>query len=222
MLTRPPGPETCFSASLSEPLCSERAAGTERGPRASGWARIPPGPLRPGRAPSPGPPLEESHPSPSRRGCGSYLCGGRGSAGARRGLDSGGGRREAGGGRRDAGGGSACSCGRGMLRGCLAATASSAPGHPPAGRPPARPRWAPGQGLCCVEGTPWDRVLADSPRTPAPPWGSPPHTCVCPAASEPPHQEPRSQSQAEQDGESSQKTLRNTLPVLWENKGGCD
>lgn len=97
MLTRPPGPETCFSASLSEPLCSERAAGTERGPRASGWARIPPGPLRPGRAPSPGPPLEESHPSPSRRGCGSYLCGGRGSAGARRGLDSGGGRREAGG-----------------------------------------------------------------------------------------------------------------------------
>lgn len=99
MLTRPPGPETCFSASLSEPLCSERAAGTERGPRASGWARIPPGPLRPGRAPSPGPPLEESHPSPSRRGCGSYLCGGRGSAGARRGLDSGGGRREAGGGR---------------------------------------------------------------------------------------------------------------------------
>lgn len=100
MLTRPPGPETCFSASLSEPLCSERAAGTERGPRASGWARIPPGPLRPGRAPSPGPPLEESHPSPSRRGCGSYLCGGRGSAGARRGLDSGGGRREAGGGRR--------------------------------------------------------------------------------------------------------------------------
>ena len=104
MLTRPPGPETCFSASLSEPLCSEGAAGTERGPRASGWARIPPGPLRPGRAPSPGPPLEESHPSPSRRGCGSYLCGGRGSAGARRGLDSGGGRREAGGGRREAGG----------------------------------------------------------------------------------------------------------------------
>lgn len=44
----------------------------------------------------------------------------------------------------------------------------------------ARPRWARGQGLCWVEGPPWEGALAGSPRTPPPPWGLPPHTCVRP------------------------------------------
>ena len=52
------------------------------------------------------------------------------------------------------------------------------PPAPPRGPPAprrlsARPRWARGQGLCWVEGPPWEGALAGSPRTPPPPWGLP-------------------------------------------------